>query len=1210
MKKGGILILLLALSLVLTSSLILADEQEHVDLAYSCLEAQVAQKTCASLTFEEKVFSLLAIKECQQALQSDMNQNLCWPKPNCNVKSTAQAVFALDDRGVDTTASKNWLLTQTMSTGDLQWFLEIDTASPSLCEVEYRGPAYKFSIDSNRKISANAGPCLTRVQPTNYWFQISPSCYNVEFHVSCDKPFLTTLLFKKPNSPTINVLDETHTSGPFGNATEIVNALCFKNGNSCDYEGSLWATFALWSQGEDVSKFFPYIIAMKEGNERFLPESFLYFMTGKFKTDLLSKQKQSSYWEVGSGSRYYDTALALWPFLYEEPIEKQDSKDWLLNIQPQSGCWNSNNIRDTAFILRSLWPDSAPECKVDSDCPDYPYQKCENKVCVDIYLPPGGEAECGNNIRETGEQCDGNDFDGESCSSVFDSNWEGYLDCYASGTTNECTLDTSGCFQSPECDDDEDCDGDDFCNDEGFCQDPDVNGPVCGNNIKEDGEACDGNKFGGETCESMIGAGWAGSLYCDDYCVVDTYGCYDTSGGNGGGGGGGGGGSGGGDGGGSGGGTEGCIFNFECLGNQICEGGVCVDPPITPPECTSDSDCVGDQICDDGDCVEPEYECTFDFDCPGNKICEDRECVDPPDQGCNSDLECPNDEVCIGGLCAPGSECTFDFDCPGDEICDKGECVNPPTQKCTSDLDCPGNEICVSNLCVSPPAECVFDEDCSEDEICDDNECVNPPTECIFDFQCPGDKICEDNKCVFPPGEGCTFDLDCPGDEICENGNCLLPTECSGDIDCPGQKICINNSCVSPPGDCLFDIDCPGDKICEDGQCIDSSYECISDTDCYGTEVCINWSCVEPESECNHDWDCPGDQECVAGNCISPGNGSIEYCVTNDDCTQGRTCIEGICSDNDIFDCEGSGYFCMSSIDCEGSILSSYSDSCFSPFICCNEPKPLETCNSQLGEICLSTQDCIGGVEADASDLEEGETCCTGGGYCIEKGEGGTDNQNIGCENYGGACRNLGCLDSEKESYEYACNYGDTCCMEKKKSKTGIVLLFIFLFLILLVVLGFIFRDKLKEYWIKMKSKFGKKKSPLKRPGFSMHGPGHPHPGSPMRPMHPVSVGAQKKPPFFRRIFPFKKPSSAPASQTPLQQEQQKQAPFSSGVKTPEKNISIFSQKPEEIKKPEETKDIQKKKVELKKPGESKKPVSRVRKELEEVLKKLKEMAK
>lgn len=51
--------------------------------------------------------------------------------------------------------------------------------------------------------------------------------------------------------------------------------------------------------------------------------------------------------------------------------------------------------------------------------------------------------------------------------------------------------------------------------------------PVCGNNIKEGDEECDGSDFGGITC-TVLGYEW-GTLLCTEDCEYDVGGCYDNT---------------------------------------------------------------------------------------------------------------------------------------------------------------------------------------------------------------------------------------------------------------------------------------------------------------------------------------------------------------------------------------------------------------------------------------------------------------------------------------------------------------------------------------------------------------------------------------------------------------------------------------------------------------------------------------------------------
>jgi hypothetical protein len=57
---------------------------------------------------------------------------------------------------------------------------------------------------------------------------------------------------------------------------------------------------------------------------------------------------------------------------------------------------------------------------------------------------------------------------------------------------------------------------------------------VCGNNIKETGEQCDGSDLGGATCQSLGYSG--GTLSCRPDCTFNTSGCWTGGGGGGGGG--------------------------------------------------------------------------------------------------------------------------------------------------------------------------------------------------------------------------------------------------------------------------------------------------------------------------------------------------------------------------------------------------------------------------------------------------------------------------------------------------------------------------------------------------------------------------------------------------------------------------------------------------------------------------------------------------
>ena len=352
-KVFAILLFLLVSSIFFVSA---ATNQTTEEKAYSCLTNKITD--CSSLSTEEKVFSLLALGKCKNELISDSSSNRCWPESGCKIKTTAQAILALSRSGADTSAAETWLSGKNISFSGIDWFLQVDTNNATSCTATYSGSSHTFSTNEDKTLAGNAGSCLTVYQ--NYWFKISPSCYNKKFEISCSDSFLTSLLYKKSTSTTVYVSDKTDSASGEGTTTEQVNSNCFSTGHTCDYEGTLWAALVLKYKGEDVSSFIPYLVTMAEDNPQYIPNSFLYSLTNNFRTDLLAQQQENKWWSA-SGDKFYDTAVALLPFQNEDSLlEKTNSQSWLGEVQGTDGCWQGN-IRNTAFLLYSLWPSVTPQ---------------------------------------------------------------------------------------------------------------------------------------------------------------------------------------------------------------------------------------------------------------------------------------------------------------------------------------------------------------------------------------------------------------------------------------------------------------------------------------------------------------------------------------------------------------------------------------------------------------------------------------------------------------------------------------------------------------------------------------------------------------------------------------------------------------------------------------------------------------------------------
>jgi len=372
MKKGAVfLIAFLVISITLTGVLTSASESESVSKAYTCVKDVIQNKTCEKLSTEEKIFSLLSVGKCKSELLNDAYNEICWPKEGCTAEMTSKAILALDKVGVNVDKPVKWLQEQKEVTPDLDWYLEVDSDSALSCSAGYENPnsgssssynEYPFSIGEDKLISQSAGSCLT-LSNKGYWFKIDPSCYKNLFTISCNETFISTLVYQEKGSSTYHISENVHGSTG-GTTTEKIDSYCLPvaNGGSCDYLGTLWGSTVLSILNKNSTGFLPYLITTSSKFPKTFPEVFLYILTGNldYKTSILNKQingNEGKYWSVPTGKgKYYDTALALWPFQGINLQQKTDSKDWLFKVQNNNGCWNNNNIVSNGFLLYSLWP--------------------------------------------------------------------------------------------------------------------------------------------------------------------------------------------------------------------------------------------------------------------------------------------------------------------------------------------------------------------------------------------------------------------------------------------------------------------------------------------------------------------------------------------------------------------------------------------------------------------------------------------------------------------------------------------------------------------------------------------------------------------------------------------------------------------------------------------------------------------------------------
>jgi hypothetical protein len=504
-------------------------------------------------------------------------------------------------------------------------------------------------------------------------------------------------------------------------------------------------------------------------------------------------------------------------------------------------------------------PGVAENCinNVDDDCDgltDEDCVFCGNGVCDynESYSTCALDCDpiCGNGIREAGEQCDKDDFNGLTCQNY--SLPFGELEC-----TANCMIDSSECY-GPVC-------GNDLC-EQGetvhTCP-QDCGGPVCGNTIIEAGEECDDGNFGGLTCQNPYGFD-GGILACSDDCEVITTGCFNDP--------------------------------VDPCGNGVIDAGEACDGTLFGGQtCQSNGFDGGSLDCVDNCTYVSTAYCFNNPDPCGNGVIDAGEACDG---GNFAGKTCQNPYGFDGGSLSCMDNCTyistaycFNFPEPcgdgaieGNEVCDgdnfAGKTCQNPYGYDGGSLDCVNNCTSISTAnCFNTPEPCgngVIDAG----EVCDGGNfigktCQNPYGYDGGSLDCVNNCTSISTANCFNTPEPCGNGVIDAG-EVCDGGNFVGKT-CQNPYGYDGGYLnCVNNctsistaNCFNNPDPCgngVIDAgeDCDGTnfagKTCQNPYGFDDGYLACTSSCHISTANCYNDPVVDTSNwvakPCENNWNC------------------------------------------------------------------------------------------------------------------------------------------------------------------------------------------------------------------------------------------------------------------------------------------------------------------------------------------------------------------